>query len=103
MLILTLLHKACLAIFHNLVLPVYVLLYRLFADVRAYNNKKRSEFQLEQLDDYLLDDIGLRRVGDEILPLRKAVNQSNDIGRQRQKRRLRHAYLFRRRRLNNSR
>ena len=103
MLISTLLHKNGSGFVRAVLMPLYLLFCKLRASLCAYHRKKRSEHQLEQLDDYLLDDIGLRRVGDQIVRVNKPVCQNNDVGKQRKKRRLRHAYLFRRRRLNNSR
>jgi len=73
-------------------------IYHLYAQCCAHYRKQRSIRALERLDDYLLDDIGLVRDQDKIVPLKGSVRHLNTVRDQRSKTRLRHAYLVRRRR-----
>jgi uncharacterized protein YjiS (DUF1127 family) len=62
----------------------------------AYASKQRSIRAMERLDDHLLDDIGFRRDGDRLIPLKSA--QNGDLVRSHKRRvRLRSAFLIRRR------
>ncbi len=76
--------------------PIYSFFYRSFNSWLARNRKQRSIDALYKLDDYLLDDVGLRRQGDDIVPIDSAV-QGGIIRNHRRKVRLRCAFLVRRR------
>ena len=69
-----------------------------YVDYRAYVRKQRSLHDLQRLDDYLLDDIGMVRGQDGIVPLKHAADQQDTVRQQCSKTRLRHARLIRRRR-----
>jgi uncharacterized protein YjiS (DUF1127 family) len=62
----------------------------------AYVRKQRSIRAMARLDDHLLDDIGFRREGDELVPLTRS--QNGDLVRNHKRKvRLRSAFLIRRR------
>lgn len=44
-------------------------LWNVFFKIQAHLDKQRSLNDMEQLDDHLLDDIGFRREGDDLIPL----------------------------------
>ncbi|MBX2807036.1 MAG: DUF1127 domain-containing protein [Cellvibrionaceae bacterium] len=64
---------------------------KIYRDLRARQRKRRSEHALARLDDRLLDDIGLRRVDDRIMPIAQVRNFTY-----RHHYRVRHPYLIRR-------
>ena len=91
--------------------PVFTYIYNVIALWKAKHRKRLSEQALARLDDRLLDDIGMRRIEGQIMPIQKAEElrkqlaakqHNNLVGNKAQKRlfarkRLRHPYLLRRR------
>ena len=86
--------------------PIYAFIVNILSRWESHRKKQRSEYELSKLSDYLLDDIGMRRIDDEIVPLNKRVFKNfsdssglNHGGRGRlvARKRLRHPYLLRRR------
>jgi uncharacterized protein YjiS (DUF1127 family) len=80
--------------------PLFHLIYNCFVDWRAVQRKKRSERALAKLDDHLLDDIGMCRVDDEIVPIKRVVSIKSANSRRERllaRKRLRHPFLLRRR------
>ncbi|MGH1486436.1 MAG: DUF1127 domain-containing protein [Cellvibrionaceae bacterium] len=86
--------------------PIYLYLVTLIHRWKANRQKKRSEYALSKLSDHLLDDIGMRRIDEEIVPINKSSSkiteiqrESNQISRKRllARKRLRHPYLIGRR------
>jgi uncharacterized protein YjiS (DUF1127 family) len=80
----------------KLVNPIYLRLYSVLAHYRASVNKKRSERALAKLDAHLLDDIGLRRIDEVIVPKSTLVDYAV-VEKSARKSRVRHPYLIRRR------
>ena len=86
----------------SLLKPINVVIAFIYLSVarwQAYHRKKRSEYQLTQLDDHLLDDIGMKRVGDTIVPRKGARQQPQPqaVVKNFRTRRVRHPYQLRRR------
>lgn len=87
------------------VAAVYAFVVSLVYQWRAHARKRRSLYELERLDDYLLEDIGLTREKDQIVPIRVApiaqaqlysVQESQLRRRARTHKRERHRHLRRR-------
>ncbi len=79
----------------------FYFLYSIYCQWRLFLNKRRSIYRIQQLDDYLLEDIGFRRTteGDIVPATQKRIMEQKAIEReQRRKTRFLYAYLIRRRR-----
>lgn len=76
---------------------VYFFICRQLVSLMNDYQRKTMLKAMAHLDDHLLDDIGYRREGDQLIPLDES-KMSVSVRNHRRKVRLRHAFLVRRRR-----
>ena len=84
--------------FTKLLNPIYQHYIHWLDRYHGHLRKQRSERDLKRLSDHLLDDIGMRRVNDDIVPIKSTQCEVQVQRRRHQKRfRPRHPYLIRHR------
>ena len=77
--------------------PAYRAIVSTVEKYRAYIKRKKSEYQLAQLDDHLLDDIGMKRQNEKVVPIHPKRRLEARAIQKRRHARSKHAYLLRRR------